>query len=137
MYEIKTESFGLQDLLRPDIIANPYPVFRRLRLEDPIHEDPTGEGWIISRYDDVAFVLADRRFSAERTLPQGAESAGARGINPVVQARPNAIDKDVRFAFAQSKMVHPARYESITACGNVLHSSSIESVSRAKTEGSF
>ena len=31
MYEIKIESFGLQDLLRPDIIANPYPVFRRDR----------------------------------------------------------------------------------------------------------
>src|SRR3984885_11945310 len=85
MYEIKIESFGLQDLLRPDIIANPYPVFRRLRLEDPIHEDPTGEGWIISRYDDVAFVLADRRFSAERTLPQGAESAGAQ-VNSVQAA---------------------------------------------------
>src|ERR1700723_3877605 len=78
MYEIKIESLSLQDLLRPDILADPYPVFRRLRLEDPIHEDPNGEGWIISRYDDVAFVLADRRFSAERTLPQGAESAGAQ-----------------------------------------------------------
>ena len=85
MCEIKIESLGLQDLLRPDILANPYPIFRRLRLEDPIHEDPTGEGWIISRYDDVAFVLADRRFSAERTLPQGAESAGAQ-VNSVQAA---------------------------------------------------
>lgn len=85
MYETKIESLGLQDLLRPDILANPYPVFRRLRLEDPIHKDPTGEGWIISRYDDVAFVLADRRFSAERTLPQGAESGGAQ-VNSVQAA---------------------------------------------------
>jgi cytochrome P450 len=85
MYEIKIESLSLQDLLRPDILADPYPVFRRLRLEDPIHEDPSGQGWIISRYDDVAFVLGDRRFSAERTLPPGAESSGAQ-VNAVQAA---------------------------------------------------
>jgi hypothetical protein len=34
MYGIKIESLSLQDLLRPDILANPYPVFRWLRLED-------------------------------------------------------------------------------------------------------
>jgi hypothetical protein len=33
MYGIKIENLSLQDLLRPDILANPYPVFRRLHLE--------------------------------------------------------------------------------------------------------
>jgi cytochrome P450 len=83
VYGIEIENLSLQDLLRPDILANPYPVFRRLRLEDPIHEDPTGQGWIISRYDDVAFVLGDHRFSAERTLPKGGESTQ---MNPVQAA---------------------------------------------------
>jgi cytochrome P450 len=85
MYDSEIKNLSLQDLLRPEILANPYPVFRRLRLEDPIHEDPTGQGWIISRYDDVAFVLADRRFSAERTLPNRAESGGAQ-VNAVQAA---------------------------------------------------
>jgi cytochrome P450 len=64
--DIRRVSFG--DLLRPEVLADPYPLFRRLRQEDPVHEDPQGRGWIISRYDDVETVLADRRFSAQRTL---------------------------------------------------------------------
>jgi cytochrome P450 len=64
--DIRRVSFG--DLLRPEVLADPYPLFRRLRQEDPVHEDPQGRGWIISRYDDIETVLADRRFSAQRTL---------------------------------------------------------------------
>jgi hypothetical protein len=67
--DIRRVSFG--DLLRPEVLADPYPLFRRLRREDPVHEDPQGRGWIISRYDDVERVLADRRFSAQRTLLAG------------------------------------------------------------------
>jgi hypothetical protein len=62
------KDFALQDLLRPDILADPYPIFSRLRIEDPVHWDAGEQGWIISRYDDVVSVLADRRFSAERVL---------------------------------------------------------------------
>jgi len=75
MLNIALDSFSLQDLLQPELLADPYPVFRQLRLEDPIHEDPTGQGWIVSRYDDVSFVLSDRRFSAERVLSKSSESA--------------------------------------------------------------
>lgn len=75
MLNTALDSFSLQDLLEPELLADPYPVFRQLRSEDPIHEDPTGQGWIISRYDDVAFVLSDRRFSAERVLPKIGGSA--------------------------------------------------------------
>jgi cytochrome P450 len=64
--DIRSVSFG--DLLRPEVLADPYPLFRRLRQEDPVHEDPQGRGWIICRYDDIETVLADRRFSAQRSL---------------------------------------------------------------------
>src|SRR5271155_3320799 len=69
MPNLEVKSLRLQDLLQPDILANPYPIFRQLRTEDPIHEDPSEQGWIISRHDDVAAVFTDRRFSAERALP--------------------------------------------------------------------
>jgi len=59
---------GLSDLLRPDVLANPYPLFQRLRSEDPVHNDPGGRGWIVSRYEDVEKVLGDKRFSAQRML---------------------------------------------------------------------
>ena len=83
MLNIAVDSFTLQDLLQPGLLANPYPAFRQLRLEDPIHEDRTGQGWIVSRYDDVSFVLSDRRFSAERIV---SKSGGNTSVNPVQAA---------------------------------------------------
>jgi cytochrome P450 len=59
---------GFADLLRPDVLDNPYPLFQRLRAQDPIHRDPSGRGWMVSRYDDAEKVLADRRFSSQRML---------------------------------------------------------------------
>lgn len=74
------QEFALQDLLRPDILADPYPFFRRLRTDDPVHWDAAEQGWIISRYNDAVSVLADRRFSAERLL---SSQGGNKDMNPV------------------------------------------------------
>ncbi|ACU74934.1 cytochrome P450 [Catenulispora acidiphila DSM 44928] len=40
----------------PGYIADPYPAFRRLRTEDPVHHHPLGF-WVLSRYDDVSALL--------------------------------------------------------------------------------
>jgi len=79
MIDMDIRHVGFGDLLRPDVLADPYPLFRRLRQEDPVHEDPEGRGWMVSRYDDIAKVLADRRFSAQRTLAmrQGQDTSSA------------------------------------------------------------
>src|SRR3989442_8660786 len=42
--------------------ADPYPVYRRLREEDPVHRSPLGI-WILSRYADIEPMLRDARFS--------------------------------------------------------------------------
>lgn len=45
--------------------ANPFPFYARLRIESPVFKTvlPTGESaWLVTRYDDVAFVLKDERF---------------------------------------------------------------------------
>ena len=56
---------SLGNLLDPEVLANPYPLYHRLRNESPVHFDPLLRVWIVTRYDDVARVLHD--FSAERT----------------------------------------------------------------------
>ena len=50
----------------PEVHANPYPLYHRLRAEDPIHWSGLLEAWILTRYEDVVFVLTDPRFSANR-----------------------------------------------------------------------
>ena len=63
---VSTEApLSLYHLLDPDVLANPYPLYRQLRSEDPVHWDPYLHAWVVTRYADVVEVL--HRFSAERT----------------------------------------------------------------------
>lgn len=46
--------------LRENII-NPYPMYKTLRENDPIHQARSGE-WVITRYEDARAILKDSRF---------------------------------------------------------------------------
>jgi cytochrome P450 len=50
--------------LSPDVIANPYPYYDRLRTLDPVHRSPLGV-FVASRHADVSFVLRDKRFGKD------------------------------------------------------------------------
>jgi cytochrome P450 len=115
MFDDKIESLSLQDLVRPDILANPYPVFQRLRWEDPIHADPGGQGWIISRYDDVATVLTDRRFSAERARPRNGEKHQTNSVQAALARQMLFQDppNHTRLRALFSKAFTPHRVESL------------------------
>jgi cytochrome P450 len=52
------------DPLSPAFIADPYPFYRRLREEAPVSKAPQGY-WLLTRYDDVAFSMRDRRFGKD------------------------------------------------------------------------
>ncbi len=58
-------TLSLYHLLDPEVLANPYPLYHRLRAEDPVHWDPYLHAWIVTRYADVIQVL--HRFVADRT----------------------------------------------------------------------
>lgn len=49
------------NLLDPAFIANPYPIFHRLRAMAPVWRSPIGFN-VVTRYDTAALVLRDRRF---------------------------------------------------------------------------
>ncbi|HET8630952.1 MAG TPA: hypothetical protein VFL91_26330 [Thermomicrobiales bacterium] len=53
------------DFSDPAIQADPYPVYRELRAERPVCWN--GQGWLISRYEDVVALLTDPRVSSART----------------------------------------------------------------------
>jgi cytochrome P450 len=48
----------------PEFVADPYPTYRRLRSEDPVHHSPLGF-WVLTRYDDVVAALRDPRLAKE------------------------------------------------------------------------
>ena len=75
---------SLAALLDPEVLANPYPLYHRLRAESPVHWDPLLRVWVATRYDDVVRVLRD--FSAERTpTPEQLTAMGIPALNPVAQ----------------------------------------------------
>lgn len=60
----------------PGFVADPYPVFARLREERPVFfHEPTGQ-WMISRYADVDALLRDRRLGRSYLHVAGHEEFG-------------------------------------------------------------
>ena len=69
------------NLSNPDVTADPFPAFARLRAEDPVHWSPAMKAWIVTRYDDVKWVaLNTAQLSADRLRPFfRADPEGRRG----------------------------------------------------------
>ena len=44
------------DMFTPDVIADPYPYYGRLREEDPVHWNELYELWVITRHDDLVWL---------------------------------------------------------------------------------
>jgi cytochrome P450 len=79
-----TPPLSLYQLLDPDVLANPYPLYARLRTESPVHWDPYLHAWIVTRYADVITVL--HRFSANRTpTPEQFAAIGLAELGPLAQ----------------------------------------------------
>ena len=77
-------ALSLYHLLDPAVLANPYPLFRRLRTEDPVHWDHFLHTWVVTRYVDVLEVL--HTFSAERThTPEKLKAMGLSEMSPIAQ----------------------------------------------------
>jgi cytochrome P450 len=77
---------GLYRLLTPEVVVNPYPLYHRLRAEDPVCWDPFLKVWVVTRYKDVVTVLSDRRFSALRTpTPQDLVHLGLGKLSPLAE----------------------------------------------------
>jgi len=77
-------ALSLYRLLDAEVLANPYPLFHRLRKEDPVHWDPFLHAWVVTRYDDVLEVL--HTFSADRSpSPQHLASMGLDHLSPIAE----------------------------------------------------
>jgi cytochrome P450 len=77
-------TLSLYQLLDPEVLANPYPLYERLRTEAPVYWDPYLHAWVVTRYADVVTVL--HQFSANRTpTPEQFAAIGLSELGPVSQ----------------------------------------------------
>src|ERR1700682_3855891 len=80
----KTPTLSLYQLLDPEVLANPYPLYERLRTEAPVYWDPYLHAWVVTRYADVVTVL--HHCSARRTRsPEQLAAIGLPELGPVAQ----------------------------------------------------
>lgn len=75
---------SLCELLKPEVLANPYPLYHRLREHDPVYWDPFLSAWVVTRYADVITVL--HKYSADRTpTPEQLTAMGLDEIAPIAR----------------------------------------------------
>src|SRR5436190_4150840 len=54
----------------PAVLADPFPLYQRMRDEEPAHWSPRLKAWVLTRYDDVKRVCLDTdRMSSDRLRP--------------------------------------------------------------------
>lgn len=53
----------------PGFLSDPFPLYRRMRDEDPAHWSPRLKAWVLTRYEDVKCVCLDKEMSSDRVRP--------------------------------------------------------------------
>src|SRR5262245_27791388 len=86
---IDAAPLSIMTLRRPEVLANPYPFYDRLRREAPGLHDPVGVR-VISRYADVVAALGNPSLSANR-------------LDQALALRPDHDHAEVRGVFASIK----------------------------------
>ena len=115
--EDPSAALSLYHLLDPQVLADPYPLFHRLRREDPVHWDPYLHAWVVTRYEDVLEVL--HHFSADRTpTPNQLSTMGLSKLAPVAQVMVKQMlfmdaPAHTRLRALASKAFTPARVEAL------------------------
>lgn len=100
-----------------DVHDNPYPYYKALRDEAPVHYDAEGDYYILSRFEDVQMAMRDfKRFSSEEGV--ALEADAARGYPMVITMTP---PKHTRTRKVISRVLTP---ENVAA---------LEPMTRAKT----
>jgi cytochrome P450 len=69
-------------LFGPDMLADPYPTYHRLRAAKPVLWDDTLHAWLVSGYEEVAAALRNPQLSSERItfLRQQMQGKGLDGL---------------------------------------------------------
>jgi pimeloyl-[acyl-carrier protein] synthase len=76
--------FSLFQLLKPEILSDPYPVYRRIREKEPVHWDPFMHSWVVTSYAEVVTVLS--KYKAARTpTPEQLDLMGLSVLGPYAE----------------------------------------------------
>jgi cytochrome P450 len=107
--------------------VDPYPMYRRLRDEAPVHFSPEADVWCVSRHDDVVHVLKTPEIFSSRAMFTVLMNGGHEGPPPLTLSIARSMLKmAIRgrmnpFGFASSRMLIAEDGASHTAMRNVVN----------------
>ena len=142
----------LLDLYADPVRADPYPLLTELREAAPVHwvsQHRGLESWIVTRFDEVRFVLADPRFiKAPDTVPEAlrrfkaafgseAESPGVRGVPETEVKSLLATDPPdhTRLRRLVGKAFTPRRVDGLRRRAQEVTEALLDAMDRAALEG--
>src|SRR5262249_27324727 len=64
MLTASDKELDLNNLFRPEVLANRYRFYHKLPARDPVHWDRSRNAWVLTRYEDVIAFASDPRFSS-------------------------------------------------------------------------
>lgn len=84
MSEPVQPAFTFESIFSPEIIADPYPLYRQLRETSPVLELPEANMVVLTRYADIQALLRDRRLGHARFENLSAQERDAQLANPAI-----------------------------------------------------
>ena len=87
-----------------DLLINPYPHYKRWREEDPIWWAEDIKGWVLSRYDDVRFILKDAKTFSSNSMGEMDQQAMALPLLTDDPPRHTQLRAIVNKAFTSSTL---------------------------------
>jgi cytochrome P450 len=73
-------------LFGPEMLANPYPIYHRLRADQPVVRVPQLDAWVVTRYDAVNAALRNPQLSSDR-FPRARKRLASRGLDALINDR--------------------------------------------------
>jgi cytochrome P450 len=119
------------DPLSPEAIADPYPIYARLRSWSPVLWHPRLESWVLTRFADCSAVLRDpERFASDWRRAGHAAAPGA--VHPSLQGLDPPEHTPVRDLFAGA-----LRQQDLAGLGELVGALSSAIFARLATAPSF
>ena len=76
--------YSLFQQLKPEVMADPFPLYRKIREYEPVHWDPFMHSWVVTSYAECVTVLS--KYKAARTpTPEYLEAMGLSVLAPYAE----------------------------------------------------
>jgi cytochrome P450 len=92
-----------EDLFAPAVIADPYTYFGRLRETDPVHWNPRAEMWIVTRHEDLVWLVRHHELFSSAVI-----RTDRRSPHPAIDPADEPLFEQVR-AFRSDQLVEKDR----------------------------